>query len=93
MNNLLIGLVIALALSGLIYYTAKAGIEWEKEADSHLNNSDYWYGPFYVNNDDNRIFLQKRRAGGYTVNLGNLIVIIVILIFLGLLVWVVSLGA
>lgn len=93
MNNLVIGLAGSLVLLGLIYYAAKAGIEWEANANSHLNNSDYWYGPFYVNNNDRRIFLQKKRAGGYTINLGNPIGIIVTFIFLGLIGWVVYLGS
>lgn len=93
MNNLIIGLAVSLVLFGLIYYAAKPGIEWKAMLASHLNDPDYWYGPFYVNNNDNRIFLQKKRAGGYTVNLGNPIGIIVTLIFLGLLGWLVYLGS
>ena len=93
MNSLLIGLVIALALSALIYYAAKDGIEWQNEANNHLNNADHWHGLFYVNKDDNRIFLQKKRAGGYTINLGNPIGIVITLLFLGLLGWVLYVGA
>jgi uncharacterized membrane protein len=93
MEYFLIGLTAALLILALAFYNAKTAIDWDRDTESHLTNTDYWYGPFYVNRNDKRFFLQKRRAGGYTINCGNPIGIAITIIFLGFLGWMLYLGS
>lgn len=40
--------------------------------DPRLEKQHYWKGIFYVNKNDNRLFLPKQNANmGYTLNFGN----------------------
>ena len=92
MEYLLTGLAVSFLIVGLLAYSAKKGIDWDRDNQSHLTNPDNWVGPFYINSDDNRIFLQKRRAGGATVNFGNPLGILITAIFFGFMAWVIYVG-
>ena len=93
MKYLLIGLAAALVITGFLGYSAKKGIDWDRDNQSHLTNPDNWFGPLYINSEDSRIFLQKRRAGGATINFGNPLGILITLIFFGFMAWVLYVGA
>lgn len=91
---IIIGLGIALGIFALVYYNAKNCIEWQDEHQySQFNDSDHWYGSFYINKQDKRIFLQKKRAGGYTLNLGHPTGIIFMLVIVSLLAWIIYIGS
>lgn len=93
MNSMLIGAVVALIVITLILYNVLGDVKQHKANDgSGLTNYKNWYGPFYVNSEDPRFLVQKKQAGGYTVNFGNSIGIILTLLSLGLLGWAIYLG-
>jgi len=93
MIYLSIGLAGAIVIFAIVFYTAKRGLEWEEEHQySTFRDPDHWYALFYINPKDKRIFVQKKRAGGYTINLGNPIGIFITLVFVVRITWVIYIG-
>lgn len=51
------------------------------------NSYDHYYGPFYVNRNDSRIFVPKRfKYFGWTLNFGNIYTYILIAVIVGLII-------
>jgi len=93
MEPMLTGVVVALIVIALILYNVLGDVKQHKEKNgSLLTDYDDWYGPLYINSEDSRFLVQKKQGGGYTINFGNPIGMILTLISLGLLGWAIYSG-
>lgn len=92
---ILISFGILAIIVGLLFYNARATQQWHNEHpdDATITETDHYYGHlFYSNNDDRRIFVPKRSGGGYTLNFGNPLSILVVLLFLAILFAIITLS-
>lgn len=83
---LLIAAAVLLIMAGIIIYNAAVSQEWHHDhrGEENISESEHLYGRvFYANGDDERIVVSKPSGGGYTLNMGNPLSYLVILLFLG----------
>jgi uncharacterized membrane protein len=79
-------LICALFISGIVFYKTIITGEWRNKAPQEAES--WYYGIFYYNKRDSRLFLPKRTGLGWTINfahpLGIVLMILIILLIIAL---------
>lgn len=84
------GLIVLYWLHHLIARVFKLNPKWGEELEEIETVG--WWGPFYINKNDKRLFLPKRWGWGWTINLGKPAGIAINLIIIGFVVWAITTG-
>lgn len=92
----IVGIILAVLIAifllhHLVAHLLKLNPEWKDELEAIETVG--WYGPFYINKDDNRVFLPKRYGIGFTFNLGRPGGIIITAALIGFIIWAIIAGS
>jgi uncharacterized membrane protein len=91
----IIGIILViLAVFSLIHhmgaYHLKLNPKWKKKIQAIETAG--WYGPFYINKNDKRVFLPKRWGWGFTINLGSPVGFILTVALFAYIIWALASG-
>jgi uncharacterized membrane protein len=78
-------LLLLIIITGIIVLQVKAEQRWRQKnhGQSVINEKDHYCFPgIYYNRSDKRIFVSKRSGGGYTLNVGSPIGLILLILII-----------
>jgi uncharacterized membrane protein len=97
---LIVGIIIAglIVIHWLHHWTAyllKLNPQWTEEIKEKTNAIETvgWWGPFYINKNDKRLFLPKRWGWGVTINLGRPAGFVITAAIIGFAIWAIVAGS